>query len=542
MKRYIFALLSLVAFVACNSFDEPTYSEPANNDNNIVEKVVAYANINGAGDTRVALTPGTNAEGKPIIKADWEPSGEKFTVYNYDELHNAPSSAQRYDFTQVSGNEFTGSLPYSENGYLALYNCTLNSWTLDFDLSKQDGTLNGDYVMMLGEALPVSSSDEEVTFDFEHCTTILKPTFKFNGEDIDAQIASIEVGNILAAKSDDYSSIQTITVTPSELEDIYIFIPEPTYGWRLDNKYKKDHVFTFTVTTNDGFVFESELKLPIDLETGKFYTATINLNATFSYLPDGYTFRLALNEYLEGMYKVAFVANSSYADGEPMEGTYGCPVYFKKNDNQTVEIYTAGDKFIFNKDCSFMFSGQDNSPLFRNITSIDFTNCDTSRVKNMKSMFDFCQMLHMLENLNVFDTSNVENMYRMFAQCGKNNGFTPESGKFDLSSFDTSNVTNMYGMFFDFNGGKLDISHFKMPKVTSVQDMFRGATRLQELKLGGFNVPEGCDMSNMFFNTGLGLGTGNTTKIIVKDQSVIDRFTTAGNTGFNSQYAEFVIE
>ena len=571
MKKYIIALLSLVAFVACSSYDEPIYDEPTNNDNNIVEKVIAYANINGAGDTRVALTPGTNAEGNPIIKANWAESGEEFTVYNIDDL-NVPDS-EAYYFTQVSGNEFTTTNNFptdSERGYLALYNCTRDGQGLDFDLSKQDGTLNPNYVIMTGKALP----SDNLTFNFDHYTTILKPTFKFDRVDIDASIASIEVGNVLVANSSDYSSPQTITVTPSAQEDIYIFIPKPSYALSTDYKYQKDHVFTFKVTTNEGFVFESELTLPIDIETGKFYTATINLNATFSKLPVGDIFRIALNKYITdtgiAYPDIKFVANGNYAEGTALGGTYGCPVYFKTN-NQTIEIHTAGDKFIFNDDCSRMFAGfEENpnnnsstaSPNLRNIQTIDFADCcDTSKAKNMSYMFYGCTMLSKISNLNAFNTSNVENMYSMFAYCGSKNAFALESSELDLSCFDTSNVKNMSAMFksfcwktlnisnfdtsnvnymtemFDgFKGNTLDVSNFDMQNVTSVENMFKNASKLQTLALGNFNIPEGCQMLNMFYYTGSSLGTGNKTQIYVNNQ----RVTSATNTGINSNYAVFV--
>ena len=70
-------------------------------------------------------------------------------------------------------------------------------------------------------------------------------------------------------------------------------------------------------------------------------------------------------------------------------------------------------------------------------------------------------------NLSNFDTSKVTDMQYMFG--GVNNLTT-----LDLSNFDTSNVTNMEGMFYNmYNLTTLDLSNFNTSKVTDMNSIFR---------------------------------------------------------------------
>ena len=70
-----------------------------------------------------------------------------------------------------------------------------------------------------------------------------------------------------------------------------------------------------------------------------------------------------------------------------------------------------------------------------NLTSVDFSNFDTSGVTNMYSMFRNCTSLKELDLSNL-DTSSVTDMERMFSGCSKLESI-------DLSNFDTSSATNM---------------------------------------------------------------------------------------------------
>ena len=65
---------------------------------------------------------------------------------------------------------------------------------------------------------------------------------------------------------------------------------------------------------------------------------------------------------------------------------------------------------------------------------------DTSNVKDMRNMFDYCALYKDLLG-DKFDTSNVMDMRNMFSHCVIPEGFTLGD------KFDTSKVINMDGMF-----------------------------------------------------------------------------------------------
>ena len=572
MKRYILSLLSLVVLAACSSYDESfekPIDEPTDNDNNIAEKVIVSAYINGSDDTRVAMTPGTDAEEHPIIKVNWKDSGEKFLVYseqfwqdgNFSEINN-PN-----EFNQVSGNEFQGNSLYGVY-HSAFYNCSLKGeWRsalrLSYDISKQDGTLNEKNVLMKSR-----STTNTPKFNFSHMGFILKPTFKFReaGEatprDMDALITKIEMENVQYVKTDtdvvdskeNYKK-QTITVTPSAQEDIYIFLPKlelfPENNNGYEVNYAAGHTFTFKVTTNDGKEYTAKpLTLPASptLEAGKFYTATIELVETRCYLPEGTEFKDQLVGYINSykethpdtqVCEIKFVPNSSNTEGVELTGiTEGSPVYFVIN-GVTAEIHSAAKTFVFNSECSNMFSK--SSPtyeLLNDITSIDFAGCcDTSKVTNMQDMFSYCLNLYGISNAK-FDTSNVTNMCRMFYACGEDR--SPFSELINMSTFTTSKVTNMEGMFGKYSGRNLDISKFDMSSVKTVKDMFANAIYLNELYLGDFEIDD-CNLENMFLNVGKSNNNDDyKAKIYVGNDDILKKLQDATNTGLDSEKAVLV--
>ena len=155
-----------------------------------------------------------------------------------------------------------------------------------------------------------------------------------------------------------------------------------------------------------------------------------------------------------------------------------------------------------------------------NLTSLDLSGFDTSKVTDMSSMFSNCNNLTSLD-LSGFDTSKVTNMANMFFTSSYTNKLT----SIDLSSFDTSQVTSMADMFcgcvrlvdFDLSGfdtskvtdmssmfsncsnlTSLDLSGFDTSQVTNMADMFRSCRNLTSLDLSGFDTSQVTNMLNMF--------------------------------------------
>mgnify|MGYP001625095623 CR=1 FL=1 len=107
-----------------------------------------------------------------------------------------------------------------------------------------------------------------------------------------------------------------------------------------------------------------------------------------------------------------------------------------------------------------------------NITSLDLSKLDTSKVTDMNSMFSGCRTLTSLD-LSNFDTSHVTNMRGMFNYCA-------QLTNLNISSFNTSSVTNMSEMFTScFRLASLDLSNFDTNAVQNYSYMFLNDSNTQ---------------------------------------------------------------
>ena len=156
-------------------------------------------------------------------------------------------------------------------------------------------------------------------------------------------------------------------------------------------------------------------------------------------------------------------------------------------------------------DMSNMFSGEGYSLP----ETLDLRNFNTEHVTTMRSMFEDC-MSETILGLNIFDTSNVEDMNSMF--CGS------KATELDLSSFNTSSVEDMGKMFYGSAATELDISGFDTSSVTDMNSMFRDVTA--EIDVTNFDTSNVTDMSNMFRNTsGTVLDLSNFDTSLVEDMN-----------------------
>lgn len=423
-------IASLLAFVGCQN--EELVND--NNTDNSGKKVILTANIQGAADSRVALTPATDENENPIVKVAWRAfdttNPETFVVYG-----NSNNSSKT--FTQLSGNVFEGTLPESSNGYCAYYNQDLWLDICDANEFRQDGTLREEDVMMYAEF-----DEGDASIEFEHLTAILKPTFTLDGDSINSTITSIEMGGFYIGEIDiDITVDRTSQETPLA-EDIFMTIPFYLYGGY--SNFWPGVTFAFSVKAGDKD-YTGSLTIPqIDdwNPYGKLFTATIELTEA-CFLPEPDIFRHAILEELDKkseLTKIEFKANSNETS-ETQIGT--CGAYLVANE-ETLEIHTSASVFVFPENCASMFNGNTyydgNQPLLR-VTSIKFNNCiDTSKVTSMNNMFRELSALKELD-LRCFNTSNVTDMSLMFAYCSK-------LEMLNLSSFDVSKVTNFTKMLW----------------------------------------------------------------------------------------------
>jgi len=132
-----------------------------------------------------------------------------------------------------------------------------------------------------------------------------------------------------------------------------------------------------------------------------------------------------------------------------------------------------------------------------NLTSVDITLLDTSRVTSISRMFSNSSKLTNVD-LSGFDTSSVIHMNSVFHGASSLTSL-------DLSSFDTSNVTSMGSMFRDATGlTNLNLSSFDTSSVARMDYLFSGATGLTTLDLSSFDTSSVTRMDYMFFGaTGL---------------------------------------
>lgn len=320
MKKIIFSTMiaSLLAFVGCQN--EELVNE---NTNNGGEKVILTANIQGATDSRVVLTPDTE-NGDPIVKVNWRDDSDNLEIFK---VYNDQSECGV--FTQTQGNNFEGTLPNGANR--AYYGYDENR---SYDLSSQDGTLNENYILMQA---PVTDGSSNITF--EHRTAILKVEFKgVNNQDV----TKIVMDNVHTG-----SNNESITVTPTQasLGYFYIFLPIENEGG-----YVVGHTFNFTVTAS-GKEYTGSLTIPtgMSIVAGKLYTATIALTEVIPYV----TFRAVSEQTLDLVQtesqKLDEWGNSVYEDDEetiPVLVPNPYPGY--DNDTDSIE-YSVGNSNVWTK-------------------------------------------------------------------------------------------------------------------------------------------------------------------------------------------------
>lgn len=274
-------------------------------------------------------------------------------------------------------------------------------------------------------------------------------------------------------------------------------------------------------------------------------------------LPYGRILNGWLKNYVTGLRKIKFVANSSTTSG-PSYNAGSSTIYIVRNPQEDfLEIHTASPRFVFNvnseeifKDFNYITTidfgdNIDTSNVTKmndmfwgcsSLTTIDFgDNIDTSNVTDMSDMFYACQALTSLD-LSKFDTSNVMTMSLMFYQC-------KALTTLDLRNFDTSKVANMGEMFYSCQAlTSLNLSSFDTSKVgnLNMNYMFGCCYRLTSLDLSSFNFSNDYLFSNMFKYLGE-KAANKPISVYVKnenDKTLLE----SKSTGINSNYAQIVVK
>ena len=179
---------------------------------------------------------------------------------------------------------------------------------------------------------------------------------------------------------------------------------------------------------------------------------------------------------------------------------------WKRETPEGYTLYIGSEKGVYaNKDCYYLFCD------YLNVKKINFNNLfDTSHVTNMCRMFSECESLEELD-VSGFDTGSVEGMQFMFSEC-------EALSELDVSGFDTRNVIDMGYMFYDCkNLEKLDVGEFNTSRVTDMKSMFSGCKKLKSLDVSGFDTRNVIDMGHMFYDCKnlekLDVGEFNTSRV-----------------------------
>ncbi|MDT2607302.1 BspA family leucine-rich repeat surface protein [Enterococcus hirae] len=242
-----------------------------------------------------------------------------------------------------------------------------------------------------------------------------------------------------------------------------------------------------------------------------------------------------------------------------------------KVDSEAIKKIVLAGKVVAPEDSAYLFSSDlTGSKYLNDLTEIEGLNqLDTSNVTNMREMFKEMSNLTSLD-VSSFDTSKVTDMSYMFYRNGVTSldvsGFdtskvTVMSYMFlgmknitnlDVNGWNTSNVTSMYGMFSGMSSvTSLDVSGFDTCNVTTMREMFREMGNLTSLDLSGFDTSNVTDMSTMFYDmdnlTSLDVSSFDTSKVTTMGSmfkniplaklTLGDHFKAVGDTGLSAPKA-----
>ena len=176
------------------------------------------------------------------------------------------------------------------------------------------------------------------------------------------------------------------------------------------------------------------------------------------------------------------------------------------------------DKVYLPEDSSDLFANSAGQNIGRlSAEFLDASKIDTSRVKNMFSMFNSSSFAKL--DLNTWNTSNVENMRSIFFNSeikelkidkwntskvkDMSHMFERSSSlkELNIQDWNTSNVEDMNSMFDYTDLIKLDLNKWNVAKVKDMNSMFANNIYLEEIKISNWNTSNVEDMSGMFHET-----------------------------------------
>ena len=311
-------------------------------------------------------------------------------------------------------------------------------------------------------------------------------------------------------------------------------LPNNTWGYKFSNSSNYAPIpalstpaqiiqTTGKTNGNESNQLSVGMKLADNLESGNYQNKLIlsfvsNPYPMHALMTTGIDFNTKLKNFEMGGNRIEHISRSMTAPGSgintvSLEDGVNSDYEIKAWHDvatKTVYYYADAEKIILNVDSNAMFHN------LVNLTSLDVSSFDTSRVRGMGNMFFGDEKLVSLD-LSNFDTRNLTNMDKMFYGMSSLTNL-------NISSFNTSNVTNMNSLFYGMlNIENINVSNFNTRNVTNMNHMFSGMHNLKQLQLPAtFDTSNVTDMSSMFAETHklktLNFGRMNTSRVTTMEK------------------------
>lgn len=397
------------------------------------------------------------------------------------------------------------NLIFSHNSF-ALYTPTLSA-----SVDQANLQVNGNQV--------INSTDKttEIPFNFTVNTnnrTGYTATLSSETENT----ALINIGSAVGTKIDSINTNSTLNNLPSN-----------TWGFKLGASTSYTPIPALSTPTqilqttgktngNESNQLSIGMKLADNLESGNYTNKLIlsfvsNLYTMHALMTTGIDFNTKIKTLETGENRIEHISRSVTAPSsgintvnleDEVNSDYEIKAWYDAA-TKTVYYYTDAEKIILNVDSNAMFHS------LVNLTSLDVSSFDTSKVRGMGNMFFGDEKLTSLD-LSNFNTQNLTNMDKMF--YGMSN-----LTSLNIGSFDTSKVTNMDSLFYGMvNIENINVSNFDTRNVTNMNHMFSSMHKLKQLQLPAtFDTSKVTDMGYMFYNskslTSLDVSMFNTEKV-----------------------------
>ena len=161
------------------------------------------------------------------------------------------------------------------------------------------------------------------------------------------------------------------------------------------------------------------------------------------------------------------------------------PIYVWYNSpDKTIYWWSEADEVYANEDASAMFACI-NYPVANVVSLIDTRGINFSKTTNMSSMFNSSNAIYYKINIDGMDTGNVEDMSYMFV-TGSN--INTVAAPIDISHLNTSKVKNMGSMFHGSFASAINMSGIDTSNVEDISFIFQDAKKVTSLNLANLNV------------------------------------------------------